>query len=179
MKKIINLILTRLVIIVMTVLVLDVLLQVASGIIIRESNPFSFTDELAEFLLIWVGLLGAAYVSGQKQHLAIELIYKRLSEKNIRRLNIFINILIILFAASVLVTGGIRFVVINIKMEQLSAAMQIPMWYVYLVLPLSGLFIIYYAVDDIFEKAEAPPSLAPISRSVPGYGGQSKAREKG
>lgn len=155
MRKTINLILTRLVVIVMTVLVLDVLLQVASGIIIRGSNPFSFTDELAEFLLIWVGLLGAAYVSGQKQHLAIELIFNKLSESNIRRLNIFINILIILFSASVLVTGGIRFVVINIKLEQLSAAMQLPMWYVYLVLPLSGLFIIYYAVDDIFKKAEA------------------------
>ena len=155
MRKTINLILTRLVIIVMTVLVLDVLLQVAAGIIIRESNPFSFTDELAEFLLIWVGLLGAAYVSGKKQHLAIELIYNRLSEKNIRRLNVFINILIILFASSVLVTGGIRFVVINIKLEQLSAAMQIPMWYVYLVLPLSGLFIIYYALDDIIRLRES------------------------
>jgi len=149
MRKTIDLILSRLVIIVMTVLVLDVLIQVASGIVIRVSNPFSFTDELAEFLLIWVGLLGAAYVSGQKQHLAIELIYRRLSEKNTRRLNIFISILIILFATSVLVIGGIRFVIINIKMEQLSAAMQLPVWYVYLVLPLSGLFIIYYAVDDI------------------------------
>ncbi len=149
MRKIINLILSRLVIIVMTILVLDVLIQVAAGIFIRGSNPFSFTDELAEFLLIWVGLLGAAYVSGHKQHLAIELIYKKLSESNIRKLNIFINILIILFSAFILVIGGIRFVVINIKLEQLSAAMQLPMWYVYLVLPLSGLFIIYYALDDI------------------------------
>ncbi|MEA1887079.1 MAG: TRAP transporter small permease subunit [Bacteroidota bacterium] len=149
MRKTIDIILSRLVIIVMTVLVLDVLLQVAAGIFFRGSNPFSFTDELAEFLLIWVGLLGAAYVSGQKQHLAIKLINKKLSEINIRRLNIFISMLIILFAAFVLVVGGIRFVVINIKLEQLSAAMQLPMWYVYLVLPLSGLFIIYYALDDI------------------------------
>ncbi|MFO7852948.1 MAG: TRAP transporter small permease [Bacteroidota bacterium] len=151
MRKTIDIILSRLVIIVMTVLVLDVLLQVAAGIFVSGSNPFSFTDELAEFLLIWLGLLGAAYVSGQKQHLAIELIYKRLSKTSIKRLNIFISILIILFAASVLVLGGIRFVIINIKLEQLSAAMQLPMWYVYLVLPLSGLFIIYYAVDDVLK----------------------------
>lgn len=151
MRKTIDIILSWLVIIVMTVLVLDVLLQVAAGIFVSGSNPFSFTDELAEFLLIWVGLLGAAYVSGKKQHLAIELIYKSLSETSIKRLNIFISILIILFAASVLVLGGVRFVIINIKLEQLSAAMQLPMWYVYLVLPLSGLFIIYYAVDDVLK----------------------------
>lgn len=151
MRKTIDIILSWLVIIVMTVLVLDVLLQVAAGIFVSGSNPFFFTDELAEFLLIWVGLLGAAYVSGKKQHLAIELIYNSLSETSIKRLNIFISILIMLFAASVLVLGGIRFVIINIKLEQLSAAMQLPMWYVYLVLPLSGLFIIYYAVDDVLK----------------------------
>jgi len=159
MRKIIDLILSRLVIIVMAILVLDVLIQVAAGIFIRRSNPFSFTDELAEFLLIWVGLLGAAYVSGQKQHLAIELIYKKLSESNIRKLNVFINILIILFASFVLLLGGIRFVVINIKLEQLSAAMQLPMWYVYLVLPMSGMFILYYAIDDILRLKKVENEL--------------------
>lgn len=151
MRKIIDLVLSRLVIIAMSVLVLDVLLQVLAGIFISESNPFSFTDELAEFLLIWVGLLGAAYVTGQKQHLAIEIINKKLSDRSLIKLKIFINILIMIFAALVLITGGIRFVIINIKLEQLSAAMQLPMWYVYLVLPLSGLFIVYYALDDIFD----------------------------
>jgi len=151
MKKIIDLILSRLVIMVMTVLVLDVLLQVVTGIFISESNPFSFTDELAEFLLIWVGLLGAAYVSGKKQHLAIEVISNKLSKINLSRLKVFINVLIIIFAALVLVVGGIRFVIINMKLEQLSAAMQMPMWYVYLVVPISGMFIIYYASDDIVD----------------------------
>lgn len=149
MRKIIDFILSRLVILVMAVLVTDVLLQVVAGIFISGSNPFSFTDELAEFLLIWVGLLGAAYVTGQKQHLAIELINNSLSERNLIRMKLFINLLIIIFALLVLLTGGIRFVIINIRLEQLSAAMQLPMWYVYLVLPLSGLFIIFYAMDDI------------------------------
>lgn len=149
MRARIDYILSSLVIIVMSALVIDVLLQVATGFFLKESNPFTFTDELAEFLLIWVGLLGAAYATGKKQHLAIELINNKLSNKGTRRLSIFINCLILLFALSVLVIGGIRFVTINIKLEQISSAMQIPMWYVYLVLPLSGLFIMYYAFDDL------------------------------
>lgn len=159
MRKIIDFILSRLVILVMTVLVTDVLLQVVAGIFISGSNPFSFTDELAEFLLIWVGLLGAAYVTGQKQHLAIELINKRLSERNMIRLKLFINLLIIIFALLVLLVGGTRFVIINIRLEQLSAAMQLPMWYVYLVLPLSGLFIIFYAMDDIVNLLKVGKSI--------------------
>jgi TRAP-type C4-dicarboxylate transport system permease small subunit len=147
------------VILVMTVLVADVLLQVVTGIFISGSNPFSFTDELAEFLLIWVGLLGAAYVSGQKEHLAIEIINKRLSERNLIRLKLFINLLIVLFASLVLLTGGVRFVIINIRLEQLSAAMQLPMWYVYLVLPMSGLFIILYAMDDIVSLLKDGKSI--------------------
>ncbi|MEE4214757.1 MAG: TRAP transporter small permease subunit [Bacteroidales bacterium] len=159
MRKIIDFILSRLVILVMTVLVTDVLLQVVAGIFISGSNPFSFTDELAEFLLIWVGLLGAAYVTGQKQHLAIELINSRLSEGNLIRMKLFINLLIIIFSLLVLLVGGTRFVIINIRLEQLSAAMQLPMWYVYLVLPLSGLFIIFYAIDDIVNLLKVGKSI--------------------
>ena len=37
-------------------------------------NPSSFTDELARYLLIWVGLFGAAYAIGKRTHLAIDLL---------------------------------------------------------------------------------------------------------
>lgn len=133
----------------MSLLLVDVLLQVISGYLIKQSNPFNFTSELAEFLLIWVGLMGAAYASGKKQHLAIDLINKKLSEKQQLKLSIIVNLLIFLFSGFVLILGGIRFVYINIKLEQISSALQLPMYWVYLVLPLSGLFICYYAIDDM------------------------------
>ena len=43
------------------VLIADVSWQVISRYIL--SAPSSFTDELAGYLLIWVGVLGAAYVA--------------------------------------------------------------------------------------------------------------------
>ena len=55
-------------VVLMSVLVIDVLWQVFSRYLL--SSPSSFTDELAGFLLIWVGVLGAAYVDGRKEHLA-------------------------------------------------------------------------------------------------------------
>ncbi|MBW6497171.1 MAG: TRAP transporter small permease [Bacteroidales bacterium] len=140
----------------MGVLVLNVLWQVASRFIV--GHPSSFTDELAGYLLIWVGLLGAAYVSGKREHLAIDLISRKLSEKNQRKLQIFINVLIVCFAIVVLIIGGSNLVYITFYLNQISSALQIPVGYVYLVIPISGIFIIYYAVADIITAPPAKPT---------------------
>lgn len=145
-KKIDN-VLGAMVTIFMGILVLNVLWQVASRFLI--GHPSSFTDELAGYLLIWVGLLGAAYATGQKQHLAIDLISKKLSEARRKRLQTFINVLIVAFAAVILIIGGSNLVYITFHLNQISSALQIPIGYVYLVLPISGIFIIYYAINDI------------------------------
>ena len=149
MRKKTDKILSTIVILAMSLLVVDVLLQVFSGLLLKNSNPLSFTSELAEFLLIWVGLLGGAYASGKKQHLSIDLLRRKLKPDKQLLLSQFINILVFLFSAVVLIIGGVRFVIINIKLEQISSALQIPMFYVYLVLPISGIFICYYAFDDV------------------------------
>jgi len=146
-KKHIDKFLGSLVTIFMGILVLNVLWQVASRFLVGK--PSSFTDELAGFLLIWVGLLGAAYATGQKQHLAIDLISKKLTEKRRRRLQIFINILMASFAIVILIVGGSNLVYITFYLGQISSALQIPIGYVYLVLPISGAFIIYYTIVDI------------------------------
>ena len=70
MRKIIDKGLELSLIFLMAFLVVDVLWQVLSRYILV--SPSSVTDELAGYLLIWVGLLGAAYVSGKNEHLAID-----------------------------------------------------------------------------------------------------------
>lgn len=73
MRKIIDKGLELSLIFLMAFLVVDVLWQVLSRYILV--SPSSVTDELAGYLLIWVGLLGAAYVSGKNEHLAIASTY--------------------------------------------------------------------------------------------------------
>ncbi|MEA1877987.1 MAG: TRAP transporter small permease [Bacteroidota bacterium] len=143
-------ILGTLLIILMIILVLDVVWQVAARYLVKA--PSSFTDELARFLLMWVGLFGAAYAHGKKRHLAIDILPSKLSGKKKENLLIFINVMVILFALTVLVIGGIRLVYITLTLEQISPALRIPLGYVYLSLPLSGLVMIYYGLFDIFNK---------------------------
>ncbi len=157
LRKIVDASLGTLVTLFMGVLVLDVLWQVASRFIL--GHPSSFTDELAGFLLIWVGLLGAAYATGKRQHLAIDLISKKFSEAGRKRLQIVINFFIISFAFIVLIIGGSNLVYITFHLRQISSALQIPIGYVYMVIPLSGLFITYYALFEISSILKGRPSF--------------------
>lgn len=158
LKTIIDKILGTLVTVFMGVLVVNVLWQVTSRFVVGK--PSSFTDELAGFLLIWVGLLGAAYATGQKQHLAIDLISKKLSNENRMRLHIFINLLMASFAVVVLIIGGSNLVYITFYLGQMSSALQIPIGYVYLILPLSGAFIIYYTIVEIVRLKSSEPKIS-------------------
>ena len=144
-----NRILELTLILLMSVLVLDVLWQVFSRYLL--SSPSSFTDELAGFLLIWVGVLGAAYVAGRKEHLAIDILLQKSPPARQRLLQYLIHALIFLFALSVMVTGGVVLMYTRFVLQVKSAALQLPLGYVYIVLPISGLIIMFYELLHIIH----------------------------
>ena len=137
-------------VVIMTVMVINVLWQVFTRFILED--PSSFTDELARYLMIWVGVLGAAYISGRRMHVAIDLLPTRLKKEGQVRLKRIANSIIILFCFFALVIGGLRLVYITFILEQYSPALQIPLALVYLVIPISGILIIFYKVSDILSK---------------------------
>ncbi|WP_040460009.1 TRAP transporter small permease [Galbibacter marinus] len=146
----IDLILSRTLIIIMGLMVINVLWQVFSRYL--SESPSSFTDELSRYLMIWVGILGAAYVSGKNQHVAIDYLPSKLKEKPRRRLEVLVHIIVLLFALFALVIGGIRLVYISFTLGQTTPALGMPLAVIYLVIPLSGLLIIYYKLADLLKK---------------------------
>ncbi len=111
--------------IIMGIMVINVLWQVFTRFVV--GIPSSFTDELARYLMIWIGVLGAAYISGRKMHVAIDLLPTKLNKEGQLKLKTFINITIILFCFFALVGGGLRLVYITFSLEQYSPALQIPL----------------------------------------------------
>ena len=144
-----NKVLEILLVALMTILVLDVLWQVFSRYVL--SSPSSFTDELAGYLLIWVSLLGAAYVTGRKEHLAIDIMLRKSKPARQKKIMLAIETIILLFAATVMVIGGVWLMYTRFVLEVKSAALQLPLGFVYIVLPLSGLIICYYSIYHIVE----------------------------
>lgn len=128
----------------MAVAVLNVLWQVGSRFVLED--PSSYTDELARYLLVWIGVLGAAHVTGQKRHLAIEVLPLRFGARGRARLGLAVEAAVAVFAAAVLVFGGGRLVLLTFELEQRSSALGIPLGLVYLVLPLSGVLVLFHGV---------------------------------
>ncbi len=133
--------------------VLNVLWQVFTRWVLQ--NPSSYTEELARYLLVWVGLLGAAFAAGKKMHLAIDLLPEKLEGRSRHGLEILIQTLTFLFALGVMFVGGIRLVYLTLLFRQTSAALGVPLGYVYAVLPLSGLLIMFFAGVSITERVRA------------------------
>lgn len=152
-QKKLNRVLEIFLVILVSVLVVDVLWQVFSRYLL--SSPSSFTDELAGFLLIWVGVLGAAYVSGKKEHLAIDILLQKSPPVRKKNLQILIHILVFLFAFTVMVVGGIILMYTRFYLEVKSAALQLPLGYVYVILPISGLIIMFYELYHILDLKKA------------------------
>lgn len=146
---------------VLVVLMFAMTLDVLWGVFTRYAvgSQASWSEELARFLLIWIGILGAAYASGKHMHLAIDLLKPKLSPKGQRLLGITIYSLVLLFAVCILIIGGIRLIYITHVLEQSSPALQVPMAVVYLVVPVSGILIAYYQI----EKMRAEYSSNPVN----------------
>jgi TRAP-type C4-dicarboxylate transport system permease small subunit len=130
-------------IVLMAAIVLDVTWQVITRFVLK--NPSSFTEELAGFLLIWIGILGASYALYTRSHPGIDVLTHKLKGAKKQTMEVVVYSVVLLFALFVMVIGGMRLVRLTFELDQISAAMGIPIGYVYLVLPISGVLMIYYA----------------------------------
>ena len=133
--------------IILGIMVLNVTWQVVSRYVFQ--SPSSFTDELSRYMLIWLGMLGAAYVAGKEEHLAIDILPQKLTGRAKLRLQVFIHLVVIGFVLPVMVLGGGNLVFITFVLEQKSATLQVPLAYIYSIIPLSGLLILYYQLSNI------------------------------
>lgn len=132
------------------VLVVDVLWQVFTRFVMGK--PSSWTEELATFLLIWVSLLGAAVALGRGAHLGIDYFTHKLSKHDRIMTELFVFAAVSLFSLLVMVFGGISLVIQTLSLDQISVALHIPMGYVYLAIPISGVFLVLYGLIGFFER---------------------------
>jgi len=151
-KRLLDNILSKIVVFIMALMVLNVLWQVFSRFILN--SPSSFTEEFARYLLIWLGILGASYATGQKLHLAIDILPTKLKGSRKLYLDIIIELCILIFSFTVMVIGGARLMLITFDLNQISAALQIPLGYVYVVIPISGVIMSFYSLFFIVKNLE-------------------------
>ncbi|MDN4501098.1 TRAP transporter small permease [Alteromonadaceae bacterium BrNp21-10] len=145
----INKVLEKLLIFIMATIVITVTWQVFSRFILQ--SPSSFTEELARFLLIWIGILGAAYAYRTKAHLGLDLFVEKMQPVRQKVARIFIEVVVMAFAGSVMVYGGLSLVMLAVELKQTSATLGLNMGLVYSVIPISGVLILLYGLDNLIQ----------------------------
>lgn len=133
----------------MGLMVVNVTWQVFSRYVLGD--PSSFTDELSRYMMIWLGLAGAAYVSGKNGHLAIDILPEKLKGKQLFYLQLCIHSLVVVFGLFVMIIGGGNLVYITQILQQKSATLQIPLSWIYGIVPISGALVVYYHLFHIIQ----------------------------
>lgn len=129
----------------MALLVLDVLLGVVSRYFM--GSQVSWTEELACLLLVWSSFFGIALAFKSRAHLGIDLIVNLMSESPRKTATTLAHLITITFTVVAFLYGGCfllhkaAFVTRNVM-----PALQIPDAVMYLPIPVSGLFILYFEI---------------------------------
>ena len=131
------------------VLTVDVLWGVFSRYVLGAQSRW--TEELAIYLLVWISLLGASVTYGEKGHLGVDYFVGKFDPAAQKVAAVAVELLTLFFAAFALVYGGYALVVKTLEAEQMSPALGVPMGYLYLAAPLSGVFFVLFSIESLIE----------------------------
>jgi TRAP-type C4-dicarboxylate transport system permease small subunit len=115
--------------------------------------PSTITEELLRFSLVWLSMLGMAYVAGKQQHISLTILIDKVSPAFRSWWTVIIQLVFIAFSAWILIIGGLK--ISSISMLQISPALGIPMGQIYYALPASGVLIIGYSIMNIAATLRA------------------------
>ncbi len=154
-----------LVILAMGALVLDVLLgvgtrqlgslkswlEVSCGVTagFLPDGQIRWTEELARFLMVWAALLGAALAFERRAHLGLDYFVGKLHPGTRKLVGTIGHLLVMAFAGLILIQGGMALVGKAMDSGQVTPALGMKKWVVYSVVPVSGVFVILFTMQNM------------------------------
>lgn len=111
-------------------------------------SPPSWTEELAIILFTWLVLLFASSGIRNHFHVALDTIPERLVRLRFVS-DLVVQTLVVVFGV-VMITAGYAYV--NRTLPQNTAALQIPIGFLYSSIPVSGCLILLHSVSNILEQ---------------------------
>ena len=124
------------------------------------NNSLTWSEELARYIFIWLIWLGTSISMKSKEHIRMDMLSNALHGKAKVGLDLFSNILMLAFCVFLVIYGW-TLVSSMMTRGNLSVALRLPMWIVYLSLPFSqlivGLRVIGHMVGDIRKLTGREP----------------------
>ncbi|HNX36156.1 MAG TPA: TRAP transporter small permease [Kiritimatiellia bacterium] len=120
-------------------------------------NQAEYTDELARMLLVWVTMIGAALAFGVKAHLGVDFFVNLLHADARKTLSILVQVVIIALSTVVFMLGGWGLAMG--QMGQQLPTLPISRGMVYISIPLGGVLICLFALENLMEIIKTPAEL--------------------
>lgn len=111
------------------------------------ASPSSITEALTRYSFVWLIIISATYMFGQREHICISVVRDKLSAKAKEIVNIFIEIVTIIFAGLVMIFGG--FTISKMNLLQIDSILNIPTGIIYSIIPICGVIIVFYSIYNI------------------------------
>lgn len=149
---------SALVVILFTVMMTAVLVQIAGRYVFNYS--ISGASEIATFSQIWLVFFGAGVAMRRGQHVVVDILALFLPD-GVRRI-----VSIIVAAGSiafVLIVAWTSLALIKFGFIQTSPALQLPMWMIYLCMPIGSLYLV---LEIVAAAVQAPPDDRPLPTEV-------------
>ena len=116
------------------------------------NSPSSVSEVLTRYLFVWLILLSATYVFGQRDHICITALKNMFTGTSLKIVNIFGECVVIVFSVLLLVYGGGS--ITSINMVQYDSILKIPTGVIYSIIPVSGVLIVFYSILNIIKYAK-------------------------
>jgi len=141
----------------LAVLICNVLLGVVSRFVFKAQVEWTY--ELACYLLIWIGIVGAAAAFAKKKHLGLDALVTFFPEASRRKAAIISDTVCLLFTAIVFIYGGIIVTIQAFQIYRISPALQLPDGYVFLALPVAGFLMAVFQIESLIQSLYGNPNL--------------------
>lgn len=116
-------------------------------------SPSSISEVLTRYAFVWLIIVSATYVFGQRDHIAITFLRDKFKGVSRKIIDVVIECVIIIFSATIMVYGG--FTVTQMNMLQYDSMLNIPTGIVYSIIPICGVLIILYSIYNIIQSVNS------------------------
>jgi len=113
------------------------------------NNALFWSEELARYLLVWLTFLGATTAYYRKMHPGVEIFYNRLPQ-NLQGLCRKITELLSACFFCVMIIYGFWFS--YFIRSQISPALSLPKWIIFLIIPLSGIIMLIHCAARVKQE---------------------------
>lgn len=143
-------------------------LLVIYQVVTRWCNiPSKFSEEIATILMIWIGTFGAAIGFQRGSHLGIDILMHCVNKPSQKMMHLITLVLVLIFAVLIWMYGGFLITLETFQGHNMLKTIPfISRGWVYLPIPMSGLFVAFFTLIQIKDACQPLASPNNESREV-------------